>query len=373
MSTPGPTKGRILFILHLPPPIHGASLVGKCIQSSTIINQEFYTHFINLATSTKLTESGKGGIKKILGLVKIQLEIIRALLSRKFDLCYVTLNSAGPGFYKDLLIVTLLKVFRQKLIYHFHNKGVTANNKNKINDLLYRFTFKHSKCILLSPKLLYDIQPYVDNEYVFFCANGISIIEDETANVKPGKKASVCNLLFLSNMLVEKGVMVLLEACRLLKATGVSFICHFVGGWSDIAEETFSDIVKEKKLSDVVRAHGPKYNQEKLHFYAHADIFILPTLNDAFPLVLLEAMQHSLAIVSTLEGGIPDIVIEEQTGFLVPKKDVEALAQKLELLILNPELRFKMGMEGKKRFENLFTLKKFETNFVEILKKAIAD
>jgi glycosyltransferase involved in cell wall biosynthesis len=358
----------------LPPPVHGASIVGKYIQSSTLINQQFCTHFINLATATKLTDSGNGGIKKIVGLLKIQLKIISALLHRKYDLCYVTLNSSGPAFYKELLIVTLLKVFRQKLIYHFHNKGVTRNNKNKINHLLYRFVFKNSRCIVLSPKLIYDIQPYVDSKNVFYCVNGISAIEDKIANMPLRKKSHVCSLLFLSNMLVEKGVLVLLDGCRLLKEKGLSFTCHFVGGWGDISEETFNSIVKKSNLSDVVRAHGPKYNQEKSQFYTNADIFILPTFyrNEVFPLVLLEAMQHGIAIVSTPEGGIPDIVIEEQTGFLVPQRDVQALAKKIELLILNPELREKMGIEGKKRFENLFTIEKFEKNFAGILKKAVS-
>lgn len=373
MSTYNQAKERILFILHLPPPIHGAALVGKYIQTSATINQAFCTHFINLSTSTELTESGKGGVKKIMGLLKIQFKIVRALLKRKYNLCYVTLNTSGPGFYKDLLIVILLKLFRQKLIYHFHNKGVSSNNKSKINHLLYRFAFKNTKCILLSPKLIYDIKPYINNENVFYCANGISTNGNVIANRCIDKQTQECSLLFLSNMLIEKGVIVLLEACTLLKKKGLSFNCQFVGGWGNISEESFNDLIREYKLSDVVRYHGPKYNQEKSVFYNNADIFILPTFNEAFPLVLLEAMQHGLAIVSTEEGGIPDIVIDGQTGFIVPKRDVKALVQKLECLIQNPELRKSMGAEGKRRFENSFTLEKFEENFTSILKRAVAD
>ena len=159
------------------------------------------------------------------------------------------------------------------------------------------------------------------------------------------------------------------------KGEGLSFNCQFVGGWVDISKESFDNIVREYNLADVVQAHGPKYNQEKSVFYNNADIFILPTFyrKKVFPLVLLEAMQHGLAIVSTAEGGIPDIVIDEQTGFIILKKDGEGLVQKLEYLIQNPELRKKMDEEGKRRFENLFTLKKFEQNFTNILKRAVAN
>ena len=60
-------------------------------------------------------------------------------------------------------------------------------------------------------------------------------------------------------------------------------------------------------------------------------------------------MQFSLPVVSTFEGGIPDIVENGKTGFLVKQEDVEALAEKLEILINNPRLREQMGQHGRKR------------------------
>jgi len=88
-------------------------------------------------------------------------------------------------------------------------------------------------------------------------------------------------------------------------------------------------------------------------------------------LVLLEAMQFSLPVVSTFEGGIPDVVENGVTGFLVPQKDVEALAEKLELLIRNPELRKQMGEAGRKRYQEKFTLEKFENTLKDIIEQII--
>jgi glycosyltransferase involved in cell wall biosynthesis len=78
-------------------------------------------------------------------------------------------------------------------------------------------------------------------------------------------------------------------------------------------------------------------------------------------------MQFSLPVISTLEGGIPDIVEDGVTGFLVPQKNAEVLAEKLEILIKNPVLRNKMGTEGRTKFENKFTLSVFENRLKEIL------
>ena len=87
--------------------------------------------------------------------------------------------------------------------------------------------------------------------------------------------------------------------------------------------------------------------------------------------MLLEAEQFCLPIISTFEGGIPDIIEEGKTGFLIPQKNVCALVEKLEKLIRNPELAREMGNAGKTKFEKEFTLEKFEKRMCDILKNKI--
>ena len=365
-------KPRILFILHLPPPIHGSAMVGKYIQESEMINGEFDADFINPSTSTNITDDmGKWRLSKIYKLLQIQTKILQALLSKKYDLCYFTLTSNGPGFYRDLPIVFILKMFGKKIIYHFHNKGVGIAGKRKLYDLLYRYTFKNTLTILLSDYLYYDIESYVKREHVFYCPNGIP--DNKVNNTRKTSSVLPCRLLYLGNMMVEKGVYILLEACKQLKERNVFFECHFVGGWSNISKEEFTNMLLKNQLSDIVFSHGPKYNQEKDAYLDSSDIFVFPTTyhHEVLPIVNLEAMQHSLPVVSTPEGGIRDEVIDGETGFLVPQHNVDILVEKLELLIQNPELRHKMGLNGAKRFRELFTLNKFEQNLTSILKEAI--
>ena len=89
--------------------------------------------------------------------------------------------------------------------------------------------------------------------------------------------------------------------------------------------------------------------------------------NECFSLVLLEAMEHGLPCISTIEGGIPGIVDDGKTGFLVPKHDVAALADKIQLLLNDSVLRSNMGKVGREKFEKEFTLEVFEKKMVEIL------
>lgn len=365
-------KSRILFILHLPPPIHGAATVGKYISESIKIKSEFNADFINLSTSTLLTESGKGSIKKITAFLKLQIKVLQALLKTKYDLCYLTLTTNGPGFYKDLFVVLLFRLFNKKIIYHFHNKGISSAAKSRLNRQLYRFALKNSKCILISQYLYFDVKEYCQRGNVFYCANGIPASAPLTINKVKANAKAPCRLLFLSNMMAEKGVFTLLDACKQLQAKGFAFECDFVGGWCDITQEAFMETVRRNNLSNITFAHGPKYNEEKFSFLKKADIFLLPTYNDVFPLVILEAMQFALPIISTKEGGIPELVVHNKTGFLINKKNVDELVEKLEILIKNPDLRLQMGDSGAKRFKELYTLEKFEDNFINILNTQLA-
>lgn len=79
-------------------------------------------------------------------------------------------------------------------------------------------------------------------------------------------------------------------------------------------------------------------------------------------------MQFSLPIISTFEGGIPDVVKDGINGFLVPQRDAQALADKLEVLIVNPLLRKEMGFAGRKLYEEKFTIEIFEKRLLEIFR-----
>ena len=100
-----------------------------------------------------------------------------------------------------------------------------------------------------------------------------------------------------------------------------------------------------------------------------ADIFVFPTFynNECFPLVLLEAMEQGIACISCNEGGISAIIDDGETGYIIDKHQSGMLADKLEYLIKHPEVCKDMGIKGRKKFYNEFTLNVFETQIKNIL------
>jgi glycosyltransferase involved in cell wall biosynthesis len=98
--------------------------------------------------------------------------------------------------------------------------------------------------------------------------------------------------------------------------------------------------------------------------YAQADIFIAPSRYESFGLIYLEAMRQALPCIGFNVGGIPEVVIDGETGFLVELENIESLERGVRVLIEDPKLRENFGIAGLKRFEKIFTLEMFANNFL---------
>ena len=368
---------RILFILHYPPPVHGSSVMGQSIKESKLSNNSFSCAYVNLSTSRTLDEVGKKSFKKVSRYIVIIYKVFKQILLNRPHLCYFAITVNGLPFKKDAFVALLIKFFGIKIIYHFHNKGVSTHQHNLIDNFLYHRVFKNSKGILLSEHLYYDVKKYIPKDKIYICPNGISdirTVDFDDVEIKENRNthnSSPVRILFLSNLLEAKGVFVLLNACKILQQKELSFKCTFVGAEGNISAEQFQQKVDQLNLADQVEYVGKKFGIEKEEMFAKSDLFVLPTENETFGLVNLEAMQHSLPVVSTCEGGIPDVVEDTITGYLVPKKDSYALAEKIEILIKNPDLRTKMGKAGREKYEKEFTLQAFETNLLNIFNQVL--
>ncbi len=159
----------------------------------------------------------------------------------------------------------------------------------------------------------------------------------------------------------RKGISVLYEAARMLRAERDDFRV-----WVTHDDVTIND--------DVMEAVGWHSHDRLMDLYSRADICVAPSLwAEPFGMVAVEAMASGRPVVASDVGGLADSVVNGETGFLVPPGDAAALAQKLRLLLDNPELRAEMGRRGRMRVEDDFYWPRIvETHYPPILTEVLA-
>lgn len=359
-------KKKILCILQLAPPVHGASMANGYLIKSPLINNHFELAIINLQFASSVQELKKFTIRKFFKSLGYAVTILQKMFQFRPDLVHFTLSTMGFAFYRDAFYVFIIKCFRPAIVYHLHTKGIKKNAEgNFFKKLIYRFVFKNTESICLSENLTKDIEQ-VSASTPYIVPYGIPV-NRLTENGRAEKTGSIPQILYLGNYIESKGILVLIDALSLLKERGQLFNARLVGAPADVTMQMLEDKIREKNLTGSVQATGPLYNEMKLEEYRNADLFVFPTFyeNEAFPLVLLEALQYGLPIISTFEGGIPEMIINNETGLLVESQNAEMLANKISALLSDPVLRKEMGHKGYQRFQNNYTLAHFENNMLK--------
>jgi glycosyltransferase involved in cell wall biosynthesis len=123
-------------------------------------------------------------------------------------------------------------------------------------------------------------------------------------------------------------------------------------------------------VTERVRLLGERYDVPKL--LADADVFVLSSASEGMPVSVLEAMAAGLPVVSSRVGGVPELVVDGETGILVRPGDASALAAALSGLIADPAKRRSLGAAGRARAEERFDLEPFRRAHVELYSRELA-
>lgn len=355
----------------LPPPVHGAALRNLSLLESAVINEQFQLVPLPLHFATEVKDIGRFSFRKIFITIQYCARLFWILTTQRIDLAYFTLSPSGFAFYRDMIIVALLKLYRVKRLYHFRVKGIKKTASSGSGRRLVKFAFRKADIICLSKHHLLDMDGLHARE-PFLVPNGIKIEESYRELTPPANKHTI-EIIFISNLARTKGVYDLLEALKQLHAAGVDFVARYIGAEHDIGFSALENDIKAAGLQEKVIVAGPKYGAEKFNLLAQADIFVFPTYFELFPGVVLEAMQFRKAIVASTEGSIPEMIDDEKNGLLVPVQNPVALAAAIQKLCDDPELREKLGQHAREKFLTEFTLDRFETNMKQVFATVLAE
>jgi glycosyltransferase involved in cell wall biosynthesis len=198
-------------------------------------------------------------------------------------------------------------------------------------------------------------------EKIFRVYNGIDLARFPIAQPK---RDSISPIRFLSTgrLIPFKGFDILIDACAQLQNRTSNFACEIIGDGPLRAD--LEARVVQHNLQERIHFAGEQSQNYVLRALRNSDIFVLASApdergaSDIFPTVIAEAMASEKPVVSTAVAGIPELVANGKTGVLVPPRDAPALADAMERLARDENLRNDFGRAGRLRIEQGFTIEK---------------
>ena len=362
---------KILILAQTPPPLHGQSIMLQ-----HLVNAKWNwceKQFIRLNFSRSIEEVGNFGIRKIIKAISVILRVLKIRLFGQIDILFYP--PSGPNkipFYRDFLLLFFIRRLARKIIFQFHAGGfdLLLNKLNSSEKFLALKVYKMPEAtIVLSSNQKSEIE-WIKSKEIYIVPNGI---EDHYSNSSLTRRTlKIIKILTVGIISETKGILISIETARILKENNYKFMWNFIGDFQStkLKQEIESKIVKYG-LKEFVNFPGSFFGKEKFSFYSNADLFCFPSFDiEAMPLVILEAMMMSLPIVTTNWRGIPDIIENKKNGLLVPIKDSIKLAEVIEKLINDRELRNELAINARKKYLNEFTierhLKRMEEAFKDV-------
>ena len=328
------------------------------------------------------------------------LKVAKDLQTEKCDIVHIQ----GENNTKFISIVKLLNP-STRIVLHAHGELLSQLDHSMIEHRLRKVDLILGCSRYITDKIRQSFPSLAGRCQTLY--NGVDIATLTNDPEKNEKRLELKQLLFVSRLTPEKGLHVLLDAfkevvernpCVRLEAVG-PLNPWAMGSNIGLTEDykvwklalfhrkrslfhrkgslSYLDYLKHKlvslNISNNVTFHGLIPHEQKIKLYQAADVFVQPSVwSEPFGMGIIEAMACQVPVVATRVGGIPEIVEDGRTGFLVEPGDSRSLAHAILELLSNEDLRRKMGKVGRKRVER-FSWDNIVTNLLRLYGDMVKD
>ena len=372
------TQANLHSKLYLLLPTIGKNYVETDGNITIYFDQSLFLSRSNLATKKEISKKVQTFSESVTDIININnIDII----------CAENFHTDLPAAY-SLLLNMIAMSKKIPLALQLHSFATTELQTALINQL------KWDRISCISTSVAGDcFEKGTDINYLFTHYLGVnteefSIDETKNKNLKNKLNLSADNKIILTatriirnkkNILSEKGVINLIQAFSKLSPRYPQLkLLIAIGKPPENLKEEF--YVAYEMLLGYIKLHNIKENtilkkftlHEMPDVYRGSDVFVLPSKNETFGQVFIEAMSCGVPVIGTKVGGIPEIISDNYNGFLVPTDDSSVLAQRIEKLLNDHGIRESFINSGIKTIKEKFTSEKQFFNFNKMLEETIA-
>ncbi|WP_342646857.1 glycosyltransferase family 4 protein [Mucilaginibacter sp. CSA2-8R] len=356
---------KVLLIGPFPLPIDGCSYANKILQQN-FVTQRVAHDMVNTNTSVISSKQGnKFSFKKAFSFIPVYLGAFKIFSN---DVVYLTPGQTFFGIVKYSPFILLCILLNKPYVIHVHGNYLGKQYQLLTGVKKKIFHFLLSRCaagIVLSKSLVHNFDDLLPLDKVFVVEN---FVDDTLYATVPQKPVNKLVIIYLSNLMREKGILDVLDALLLLQKANIPFEATIAGSMEvGIKPEIESRLQHLGSSVNYVNTITGDKKKQKLQ---EANVFILPTYYkmEGQPISLLEGLATGNIIISTQHAGIPDI-INEKNGYLVKPQSPAEIADCLR--IINADITGnveKFSAFNRSYAAATFTEKRFFENIFKVLK-----
>jgi len=318
----------------------------------------------NLAYTGNMHELvARSGMNKLLFLSFLFFFLLSArnlLIKKRIDLILAQWWVPG-GVVGSLLSI----IYNKPLIITSHGTDIRLLEKSKFFSSMAGWVFRRAKVITTVSSFLKDKL----SDKIALPQDKVKVIPmpvtPGTFTPTPLRSEKIKRVLCVARFTPQKGLDVLLRACKILKEKGINFQAKIVG--EGPLKSFLQTKIEELNLSDNVFLINPVPQEELNLLYAESYLCVLPSMEEGFGLVLVEAQLCKRPVVGTRSGGIPDIIQDGKSGMLVTPGDHLSLASAMERVLTDGELASRLAEEGYRSARTKFSPEAVLRKYLEVI------
>ena len=322
---------------------------------SGVVNNYFdagFDRMVELCYIGTMKEGTK--LTKLLQAVKAYICFLAKI--SKYDIVHVNMASDSSYFRKSFFIRTA-KVFRKKIVIHQHGGNFPEFYEKELSD---RGRQRVKRVLTMGDAFLVLGTAWKDFFGQIIGEGNITVFPDAIhIPDREEKQYGVHKILYLGRLCKTKGIGELLAVMPGLRERYPDVRLYLAGIWEDPQLKTLAS-----SLGEYVTDLGWISGAEKQKYLRECDIFVMPSYFEGQSVSVLEAMASACGIVASRTGGIPDMIIEGNTGLFVTPKDTKTLEQGLSKLLADPELCRTLGENARSRAEEEYSI---DNNMTQLL------
>jgi glycosyltransferase involved in cell wall biosynthesis len=367
------TRDGIVVIGPVPPPYHGGAVATSYVLSSDVSRHWRVLH-LDISDRRGLENIGRLEPGNVVLALRHATAFLRLLVVQRPALVYLALAQNTLAVLRDATFILPALMLRRRVVIHLHAGGFRSYYENASGPVQWLLRFMLSRAtrvIVLGEALRDSVAGLIDAQRVAVLPNGTA--DTFAAMPQRAQRTGPVRVLFLGNLMREKGVFEVIAAVKALRSEDVDIELDIAGGHADDRQRVeLQDTLAP--LGAAVCLHDVVDGERKRALLARADIFAFPSWysNEAHPYVVLEAMSAGLPIVATPRAALRETVVDGETGVLVAERDPAALVSALRRLATDPAMRLQMGAAARRRFEEHYSLGDWSSGLCRILTEALA-